>query len=100
MNLGFTEMIFIFFIALLIFGPKKLPELGRTLGKALGEFKRASNELKNQLDDEVRQLDLEETRKQTIAPFAQLQADTQAISRGGLTPTPTVVTEPSKEPHA
>src|SRR5438876_1045489 len=44
--LGYPEMIFIFFLALILFGPKKLPELGRTVGKALTEFRRASTELK------------------------------------------------------
>ena len=41
-------------IALIIFGPRKLPELGRSLGKSLAEFKRASNELRNTLDEEIR----------------------------------------------
>src|SRR5512146_3065533 len=59
MPLGFTEMLFIFVLALIIFGPKKLPEIGRQLGKALAEFKRASNEFKYQLDAEMRQLEAE-----------------------------------------
>ena len=53
MNLGFTEIVVIFVIALLIFGPRKLPELGRSLGKGLNEFKRASNELKRTWEEEV-----------------------------------------------
>jgi sec-independent protein translocase protein TatA len=48
------ELIIIFVIALIIFGPRKLPELGRSLGKSINEFKRASNELKNTLDEEIR----------------------------------------------
>jgi TatA/E family protein of Tat protein translocase len=68
MNLGMTEMIFLAVLGLLLFGPKKLPEIGRQIGRALGEFRRASNEFKNQLDDEVRSLELEEESKQTIAP--------------------------------
>jgi sec-independent protein translocase protein TatA len=52
--LGMPELIVIFVIALLVFGPRKLPELGRSLGKSLGEFKRASNELRSTLEEEVR----------------------------------------------
>lgn len=63
MNLGLSEMIFIFLLALLIFGPKKLPEVGRQLGKFMAEFKRASNEFKAQLETEMRNLELEEAAK-------------------------------------
>ena len=52
-NLGFPELVTIFVVALVIFGPRKLPELGRSLGKGLSEFKRASNELKRTWEDEV-----------------------------------------------
>ncbi len=52
-NLGFPEIVIIFIVALVIFGPRKLPELGRSLGKGLSEFKRASNELKRTWEDEV-----------------------------------------------
>ena len=61
---GVPELIIIFTIALIIFGPRKLPELGKSLGKSLAEFKRASNELKNTLDEEIR---LEERRSATLA---------------------------------
>jgi len=57
MNLGFGEMAFIFMIALIIFGPKKLPEIGRQIGKALNEFKRASNEFKAQIEAEISHLE-------------------------------------------
>ncbi len=57
--LGMPELLIIAIIALFVFGPRKLPELMRSLGKSLAEFKRASNELKNTLEDEIR---LEETR--------------------------------------
>jgi len=70
MNLGFPEMIFLFLMALIIFGPKKLPEIGRQIGRALNEFKRASNEFKAQIESEISQLELESNR-QTILPPAQ-----------------------------
>jgi sec-independent protein translocase protein TatA len=53
-SIGMPELIIIFVIALIIFGPRKLPELGRSLGKSLAEFKKASNELKNTLEEEIR----------------------------------------------
>ena len=57
--LGWQETIFIFLLALLIFGPKKLPELGKTIGKALTEFRRASSELKSTFDREMHNLERE-----------------------------------------
>jgi TatA/E family protein of Tat protein translocase len=65
--LGFPELIIIFVVALIVFGPRKLPELGRSLGKGLSEFKRASNDLRNTLDDEIR---LEEHRTTNASPAA------------------------------
>ena len=57
--IGVPEMVAIFVIALLLFGPKKLPELGRTLGKAITEFRRASNELKSTFESHLSELDKE-----------------------------------------
>jgi TatA/E family protein of Tat protein translocase len=71
MNLGFTEMAFIFVLALIIFGPKKLPEIGRQVGKALAEFKRASNEFKWQLEAEMRQIEAEATKERLIKAAPQ-----------------------------
>ena len=53
MNLGMGELVFIFVLALLILGPKRLPEVGQTLGKALTEFKRATNGLRESITSEI-----------------------------------------------
>ena len=70
-SIGMPELIIIFVIALIIFGPRKLPELGRSLGKSLAEFKKASNELKSTLEEEIR---LEETRSTFEASKAATEA--------------------------
>jgi TatA/E family protein of Tat protein translocase len=70
MNLGFPEMMFLGLLALLLFGPKRLPEIGRQIGKALGEFKRASSDFQNQLEEEVRQLEVQEDSQRSISPPA------------------------------
>jgi len=66
--IGMPEMVVIAVIALIIFGPRKLPELGKSLGKSIAEFKRASNELKNTLEDEIRTEELQEARKSAQIP--------------------------------
>jgi TatA/E family protein of Tat protein translocase len=53
--IGMPELILIFLVALLVFGPRKLPELGKSLGKGLAEFKRASEDLKRTIEDEIEQ---------------------------------------------
>ncbi len=52
--IGIPELLILLVVALIVFGPRKLPELGRSLGKSLQEFKRASNDLRSTLDDEIR----------------------------------------------
>ena len=54
-SIGMPELILIFIVALLVFGPKKLPELGKSLGRGLAEFKRASEDLKKTIEDEIEQ---------------------------------------------
>jgi TatA/E family protein of Tat protein translocase len=66
-SLGFPELMIIMVIALIIFGPRKLPELGRSLGRSLGEFKKASNELKSTLEEEIRMEEFKEERKKIEA---------------------------------
>ena len=95
MNLGMPEMIFIFLLALVIFGPKKLPELGRQLGKALAEFKKASNDFKNQLEVEMMNIELQERAQKpegerSILPieklFDTISGPAGSVSRGTLEP--------------
>jgi len=74
-SIGMPELIIIFVIALIIFGPRKLPELGRSLGKSLAEFKKASNELKSTLEEEIR---LEEQRTSFEASKAASAAQAAA----------------------
>ena len=64
-RMSFSETIFLFFLALIIFGPKKLPEIARQVGKYMNEFKRASNEFKMQIEQEIAHLEVE---KPTILP--------------------------------
>jgi sec-independent protein translocase protein TatB len=64
-RMSFSETIFLFFLALVVFGPKKLPEIARQIGKALNEFRRASNEFKAQIEQEIAHLEVE---KPTILP--------------------------------
>ena len=66
-SIGMPELIIILVIALIIFGPRKLPELGRSLGKSIGEFKRASNELRSTLEEEIR---IEEQRERATPAAA------------------------------
>ena len=80
--IGVWEMVIILVIALIVFGPRKLPELGRSLGKSLGEFKRASNELRNTLDEEIR---VEERRTpKAAAPKAAAPKSATTGAPGGV----------------
>jgi sec-independent protein translocase protein TatA len=90
-SLGFPELMLIMFVALIVFGPRRLPEIGRTLGKALGEFKKATDELKNTIEREVR---VEELKQ--ITP-ANIMAAPQSVSRSEPVPV-TVIAEAEPAP--
>jgi sec-independent protein translocase protein TatA len=70
-SLGMPELIVIFIIALVVFGPRKLPELGRSLGRGIAEFKKATNELQNTLEQEI---NADAARSKVAAPVAQTAA--------------------------
>ncbi len=63
-SLGVPELMLIFVIALLLFGPKNLPRIGRTLGRALGEFRRASNDFKRTIEEEVAASEIREVERE------------------------------------
>ena len=81
-SVGVPELIIIFTIALIIFGPRKLPELGKSLGKSLAEFKRASNELKSTLDEEIRTEERRSAERQEPPRVPMAVDDTIAENTG------------------
>lgn len=87
MELGFPELFFIFVLALLLFGPRKLPEIGRQIGKALAEFKRAKNEFTAQIESEVRRLEEESSK---VLPAEDLNEDANVIKSPTSAPAGTV----------
>ncbi|HEX6906509.1 MAG TPA: TatA/E family twin arginine-targeting protein translocase [Terriglobales bacterium] len=107
MNLGIPEMIFIFVLALIIFGPKKMPEIGRQIGRALAEFKRASNEFKAQIETEIQQMEVETHVPSYVSEPAAPPEHTVAAGAGDTAgaisttelPTPELI-PPAKGPDA
>ncbi|HEY7402948.1 MAG TPA: twin-arginine translocase TatA/TatE family subunit [Candidatus Angelobacter sp.] len=87
MDFGFSgEIIFIMLLALILFGPKKLPELARTWGKFMAEFKKASNEFQGQITDEIRKMELEEVNpaKHLEPEIAKINNDEDLSIQGAL----------------
>ena len=95
-SLGMPELIVIFVIALIIFGPRKLPELGRSLGKGIAEFKRSSNELRSTLEQEIR---LEEQQIERKAAEPHIPDAPSPVSDASAPPMPSVV-PPGAAPNA
>ena len=90
-NIGFPEMVVIFVLALLIFGPKRLPELGKSLGKGMAEFRRASSDLRNSIEREIESAQIPQN------PIAEVVQDMrQAATSAANTATSTLndVTNP------
>ena len=95
-RMSFSETIFLFFLALIIFGPKKLPEIARYIGKALNEFRRASNEFKAQIEQEISNLEVE--KRQTILPPSPTPEG--ATGRSQLAEAPATLASPVATPAA
>ena len=68
-SLGVPELLLIMVVALIVFGPRKLPEIGRTLGKALAEFRKATDDLKNTIEREVRIEELKQIGPSLMTPL-------------------------------
>ena len=100
MGLGMPEIVVILVIALIFFGPRKLPELGRSLGRTMNEFKKASNELRSTLEDEIRVEEQKDQRAKTeaerpaVAPAATLVPEPPA-SESDAVSEPVPVDEPT-----
>ena len=79
-SLGVPELLLIFAVILIVFGPRRIPEIGRTLGKALGEFRKATDDLKNTIEREVRLEELKQIQTPTLEEFT---TPFESISRTG-----------------
>lgn len=90
-SIGMPELIIILVIALIIFGPRKLPELGKSLGRSLSEFKRASNELRSTLEEEIR---IEDQQKSAVQVPAAGTVETPAAAADTTAPAETKPAEP------
>ena len=98
-SLGMGDTIVLFLLALVVFGPKRLPEIGRQIGKLYGEFRRASNEFKFQIEDELRKSEEEERQKKQLAASATpVQPVSPAVPQ--IMPPSTGEIIPQREPKA
>ena len=97
-SLGVPELLLIFFVILVVFGPRRIPEIGRTLGKALGEFKKATDDLKNTIEREVRLEELKQSVPSMVTPFESISRSEPVAA---IAPPPVVPSvQPTVEPPA
>ena len=99
--MSFSETVFLFILALVIFGPKKLPEIARQVGKWMNEFRRASNEFKSQIEQEIAHIEVEE-RKRTMLPPSPAPSGTTSRTLDAAPSEATAESNPSEnvEPPA
>lgn len=79
-SLGVPELLVILGVALIVFGPRKLPEIGRTLGKALGEFRKVTDDLKHTIDREVRVEELKKIGPSLMTPYESVSRTEPAFA--------------------
>ena len=98
--MSFSETIFLFFLALIIFGPKKLPEIARQVAKYMNEFKRASNEFKAQIEQEISQLEVEKKpqllKPSPTPPYTTSRAPATPLAE--VSPAPATLAASNDEP--
>ena len=100
-RMSFSETIFLFFLALVIFGPKKLPEIARQVGKYLNEFKRASNEFKAQIEQEIAHLEVENHRQTILPPTPPVEGTTsRTLNASTAEENKTEASQPTEPPPA
>jgi TatA/E family protein of Tat protein translocase len=104
-SLGVPELLLIFVVILIVFGPRRIPEIGRTLGKALGEFRKATDDLKSTIEREVRLEELKKITPPTLESFTDSFAESpstpfESVSRTEPSAPEPVQTEPAVEPDA
>lgn len=97
-SIGMPELILIFVVALLVFGPKKLPEIGKSLGKGLAEFKRASDELKKTIEQEIEQGKNEVSSVRDTVASVPASLRSAPPLEGSSGPAPAVGGEPGAPP--
>lgn len=90
-GMGFSETIFLFFLALLIFGPKKLPEIARQVGKVMNDLRRASYEFKSQIEAEISHLEMDQKplppAQRPLGAIASLSAKPEPAAESGAAQT-------------
>jgi TatA/E family protein of Tat protein translocase len=93
-TLGGPELFLILVVALIVFGPKKLPEIGKSLGRMMNEFKKASNEFRQTLEDEVEA----DKRRETARIEAPVAVSATVVEPAATEAAPTASTEPVATP--
>jgi len=78
MNLGMTEILIILLIALLLFGPRKLPELGRSLGQSIREFQRGARNIREEFEKAANVQELKEIKEEISKPLEELKKPLEA----------------------